>query len=314
MKNVYLNHDGNIDDFISLLLLLQMPEINLIGVGVIDGDGYVDPAVSASRKIIDAFGKNSQISVARSNSRAVHQFPKEWRLTAFSFNDLPILNERQNLKSPLTSQPAHLDLVEKIMQSKNKVTLVMTGPLTDLARAIRVNPQITDNIAELYWMGGALHESGNVDEPNHNGSAEWNAYWDPEAVKTVWDSNINIVMVGLDSTKQVPLTQKLKWHWASLRRYPALDLIGQGYALVHSFETNFTYYLWDVLTTLSCNYPQIITTEETKSSVKLNEPEAGRTYCDPENGRPLTFVTSVNALKFFDKIDELGRKASYNWK
>lgn len=314
MKNVYLNHDGNIDDFISLLLLLQMPEINLIGVGVIDGDGYVDPAVSASRKIIDAFGQNSQISVSRSNSRAIHQFPKEWRLTAFSFNDLPILNERQNLKTPLNSQPAHLDLVEKIMQSKSKVTLVMTGPLTDLARAIMVNPQITDNIAELYWMGGSLHEAGNVDEPNHNGSAEWNAYWDPEAVKTVWDSNINIVMVGLDSTKQVPLTQKLKWHWASLRRYPALDLIGQGYALVHSFEANSTYYLWDVLTTLSCNYPQIITTEETKSSVNLNEPEAGRTYYNPESGRPLTFVTSVNAPKFFDKIDELGRKASYNWK
>lgn len=313
MKNVYLNHDGNIDDFISLLLLLQMPEINLIGVGVIDGDGYVDPAVSASRKIIDAFGKNPQLSVACSDSRAVHQFPKEWRLTAFSFNDLPILNEHRTIQTPLAQKPAHLDLIDKISHSKTKVTLVMTGPLTDLARAIRISPEITKNIERLYWMGGALHAAGNVNEPEHDGSAEWNAYWDPKAVKTIWESDLDLLLVGLDSTKQVPLTQELRWHWASLRRYPALDLLGQGYALVHSFEANSIYYLWDVLTTLSCNYPELITTEKTKSSVYLKEPQAGRTYYDAVHGRPLNFVTAVDAPAFFAKIDELGRMANYNW-
>lgn len=43
MKNIYFNHDGNIDDLVSLLLLLQAPDIKLIGISAIDGDGYIDP-------------------------------------------------------------------------------------------------------------------------------------------------------------------------------------------------------------------------------------------------------------------------------
>ncbi len=54
-------------------------------------------------------------------------------------------------------------------------------------------------------MGVPLSK-GNVEEPEHDGSAEWNAYWDPEAVKIVFDSDIEIDMVALESTNQVPLT------------------------------------------------------------------------------------------------------------
>src|SRR5699024_439976 len=94
MRNVYFNHDGNVDDLVSLLLLLQMPDVNLLGVGVTDADGYVEPSVSASRKIVDLFGHEGRQprDIAKSNSRAAHQFPKEWRLSSFSFDDFPILN------------------------------------------------------------------------------------------------------------------------------------------------------------------------------------------------------------------------------
>ncbi len=57
MKNIYFNHDGNVDDLISLLLLLQAPDVKLLGVGVVDADGYLEPAVEASRKIIDRFNR-----------------------------------------------------------------------------------------------------------------------------------------------------------------------------------------------------------------------------------------------------------------
>ena len=51
MKNIYFNHDGNIDDLVSYLLLLQAPDIKLLGVGAIDADGYIDPSVEACRKL-----------------------------------------------------------------------------------------------------------------------------------------------------------------------------------------------------------------------------------------------------------------------
>lgn len=77
MKNFYLNHDSNMDDFTSLLLMLLVPDIKLIGVGVTDADGYVEPGVSASRKLIDRFNqRGDKLEVAKSDSRAVHQFRK----------------------------------------------------------------------------------------------------------------------------------------------------------------------------------------------------------------------------------------------
>ncbi len=310
MQNVYFDHDGNVDDLVSLLLLLQMPDVNLLGVGVIDADGYITPAVSASQKIIDRFGHEGRkpASVARSNSRAVHQFPKEWRLSSFSFDDFPILNENGEPITPISSLPAHLDMIEKIKNASQKVKLVMTGPLTDLARALEIDPTIVENISSLYWMGGAMNDAGNVSEPNQDGTVEWNAYWDAAAVKTVWDSALNITMVGLDSTNQVPLTKALRMRWAKQRQYPALDLIGQGYALVHSFEANSTYYLWDVLTTLLSNYPELVDSEAINGDVIDHGNSEGRTF-KKDDGRPITFVTNVHADAFYDKIDELARNA-----
>lgn len=75
MKQIYFNHDGNIDDLVSYLLLLQAPDIKLLGVGAIDADGYIDPSVEACRKMTDLFNlRGDDLTIARSNSRAVNQF------------------------------------------------------------------------------------------------------------------------------------------------------------------------------------------------------------------------------------------------
>ncbi|GAA3187423.1 nucleoside hydrolase [Lentilactobacillus kefiri] len=304
MKNVYFDHDGNVDDLVSLLLLLQMPEVNLTGVGVIDADGYIDGSVPASRKIITRFGHGAQVSVAASNSRAVHQFPKEWRLSSFSFDAFPLLNEHGAPTTPLAEKPAHLDMIDKLQNTEGKTDLVMTGPLTDLARALEVDPTIVKKIQRLYWMGGTMRTEGNVLEPKHDGTAEWNAYWDPEAVKTVWDADIDIQMVGLESTNQVPLNADVQQHWASLRRYPMMDLIGQGYALVSSYEANSTYYLWDVLTTVASQYPDLVESKDIKGDVLTTGAGAGRTF-ETNDGRPINLVTEVRGKAFFNKLDEL---------
>lgn len=311
MRNVYLNHDGSVDDLVSLLLLLQMKDVRLTGVGVMGADSYLEPAVSASRKVIDRFGHGAVLNVAASDSRGVHPFPKEWRMEAFSLDAFPILNESGTVKTPIASKPAHLDMIDKIQAADGPTTLVMTGPLTDLARALDVDPSITDKIERFYWMGGTFDGRGNVAEPEQDGTVEWNAYWDPQAVKTVWDSPIAIQMVGLESTRQVPLTPAVRQHWATLRQHPALDFLGQGYALVpplEHFETNSTYFLWDVLNTVASQSPEIVTTKEVTSAVLTTGPGQGRTY-EIADGRPLTLVTKVDHDAFFQRIDDLAMLA-----
>ena len=63
-------------------------------------------------------------------------------------------------------------------------------------------------------MGGTFLDKGNVEEPEHDGTAEWNAFWDPEAVKVVLDSDMIVDIVALESTNQVPLTMEVRQMWA----------------------------------------------------------------------------------------------------
>lgn len=76
IHNVYLDHDGNVDDLVSLLLLMQVPDVKLTGVGVVGADSYLEPAVSASRKIIDLFGHDRSLAVAASDSRLLTSFQR----------------------------------------------------------------------------------------------------------------------------------------------------------------------------------------------------------------------------------------------
>ena len=304
MKQIYFNHDGNIDDLVSYLLLLQAPDIKLLGVGAIDADGYIDPSVEACRKMTDPFNlRGDDLTIARSNSRAVNQFPHEWRMATYSFNYLPMLNESGKIDTQQAKLPAHLDMVEKIKEAYEPIALVMTGPLTDLARALDVDPDIEKNIEKLYWMGGSLDGHGNVAMVNADGSQECNSFWDPYAVKRVFESNIPIQMVGLESTEELPLNDELRQHWASLRKYPAMDLIGQGYSLIVSIPSA-ELYLWDVLTTISALYPEVVETETAKARVITDGLSAGSFVRDPK-GREVTLVTKANKDLFFQKMDEI---------
>ncbi len=311
MKKVYFNHDGGVDDLISLFLLLQMDNVKLTGVSVIPADCYLEAAISASRKIIDRFSKE-YIEVAASNSRAKNPFPKDWRMHAFYVDALPILNEAGKVITPVAAKSANHHLIETLLQTEGKTTLLFTGPLTDLARALYEAPIVEDKIERLVWMGGTFLTAGNVHEPEHDGTAEWNSFWDPEAVARVWESKIEIDLVTLESTNQVPLTIDIRERWAKERKYIGVDFLGQCYAmvppLVH-FSTNSTYYLWDVLTTALVGNTNLAKTQTINSIVHTYGPSQGRTV-EFDGGRPVNVVYDVNHNGFFNYITELAKKAS----
>ncbi|MET3697829.1 purine nucleosidase [Bacillus oleivorans] len=309
---VYFNHDGGVDDLVSLFLLLKMDNVELTGVSVIPADCYLEPAVFASRKIIDRFGYGVGLDVAESNSRGKNPFPKDWRMHAFFVDALPILNESGKVVTPVADQPAHLHMIEAIRASDEKTTLLFTGPLTDLARALDSAPDIEEKIERLVWMGGTFREAGNVEEPEHDGTAEWNAFWDPEAVGRVWESKIEIDLVALESTNKVPLTLDVRQRWAAERKYLGVDFIGQCYAmvppLVH-FATNSTYYLWDVLTTAFVGNSDLVKVERLHSKVITDGPSQGRTV-EAKDGRSVNLVYDVDRDAFFDYITDLAKKGS----
>lgn len=308
-NKVYFNHDAGVDDLVSLFLLTQMKDIELTGVSVIPADGYLEPGINASRKIIDRFNAYP-VEVAKSNSRGENPFPNDWRLHTFTVDALPILNESGEMKTPLSNSYAHQHMIEKLMGTKGKTTLLFTGPLTDLARALDEAPEIEDKIEKLVWMGGTFQEVGNVQEPEHDGTAEWNAFWDPTAVQRVWASGLKIEMIALESTQQVPLTLDVRQKWASLRKHQGVDFLGQCYAAVPPLvygETNSTYYLWDVLTTAFIGKPELVKTKSVISTVITEVPSQGRTV-ESESGREVSVVYDVEASDFFDYITGLAQQ------
>lgn len=309
-KKVYLNHDGGVDDLVSLFLLLQMEDVELLGVGVIPADCYLEPAMYASRKIIDRFGNGEEIEVAASTSRGKNPFPKDWRMHAFLVDALPILNEFAPIKTKEAKLPAHQHMIKAIRNSEEPVTLLFVGPLTDLARALEEAPDIESKIEKLAWMGGTFLETGNVEEPEHDGTAEWNAFWDPDAVKKVWDSKIPIDLVALESTNMVPLSIDVRNKWASQRKDLGIDFLGQCYAmvppLVH-FQTNSTYFLWDVLTTATIGKDELVKKKVVKSIVHTDGASQGKTEVS-ENGRAVHLVYEANRPRFFDYITDLAKQ------
>ena len=311
MTDVYFNHDGGVDDLVSLFLLLQMDNVNLIGVSTIGADCYLEPSVSASVKVIKRFS-HEQINVAPSYERGKNPFPKEWRMHAFFMDALPVLNEprQKEIKALENEKEAYQDIIDVLKTNSNKVTLLFTGPLTDLAKALTVDATITQNIEKLVWMGGTFLAKGNVEEPEHDGTAEWNAYWDPEAVKIVFDSDIDIDMVALESTNQVPLTLDVRQRWANERQYEGVDFLGVSYAAVPPlthFVTNSTYFLWDVLTTAYVGKPELVQYEHKFVDVISYGPSQGRTF-EVSQGRPVNVINHVDNNAFFDYITDLAKK------
>lgn len=310
-SKVYFNHDGGVDDLVSLFLLLQMDNVELTGVSVIPADGYLEPATDASRKIMDRFGRASKSEVAKSNSRGKNPFPNAWRVHSFYVDALPMLNESGQMDTLLSELPAHQHMIQQIRQTEGKTVLLFTGPLTDLARALDEAPDIEAKIEKLVWMGGSFIK-GNVEEPEHDGTAEWNVYWDPEAAFRVWQSGIVIDLVALESTNKVPLTLDVRQKWAEQRRYEGVDFLGNCYAgcppLVYS-ENNSTYYLWDVLTTASVGRPELVSTRTINCIVIPNGPSQGRTV-EQADGRPVNFVYDTDPDAFFSYITKLALDAA----
>ncbi len=159
-------------------------------------------------------------------------------------------------------------------------------------------------------MGGTFLDKGNVEEPEHDGTAEWNAFWDPEAVKVVLDSDMNVDIVALESTNQVPLTMEVRQMWADKRQYLGVDFLGTSYAAVPPlthFVTNSTYFLWDVLTTAYVGSPNLVESTKLKIDVVSQGPSQGRTF-QSEYGREVQVITDVNKQAFFNYITDLAKK------
>ncbi|TDB83556.1 hypothetical protein E1264_27865, partial [Actinomadura sp. KC216] len=181
--------------------------------------------------------------------------------------------------------PAHKHLARKVLAAPEPVTVVCTGPLSNLARSLDEHPDIEEKIGEVVIMGGALDVDGNVDRPGHGGDAEWNLFWDPDAAGRVWRSFLPLTLYPLDATNHVPVTSELVGDLtraASLTRAAgpatAATLVATLWAMTFgTWEcTGQPYYCWDSLTASHLGDAGICRFETVETAIVTSGPSQGR--------------------------------------
>ena len=296
-------HDGGVDDYIALALLLSMPNIDIRAIVVTPADCYIKPAVSATRKILDLAGR-WDIPVAESTVRGLNPFPRLFRRDSFTVDHLPVLNERDEIRTPLIAEPGQAFIARLLsgVDPAQPWTVLETGPLTTLAAALDQSPGIDSRIREIIWMGGALDVRGNIDpslEAGQDGSAEWNVYFDPPAAAQIFQTAIPITLCPLDLTNRVPITSRFVRSLCQRRRHPLCDLAASCYALVMHQD----YFAWDVLTTAYLGRRDLFATQHRQVEIIAEGLSQGRTQpCSPPRGRGVRVLSDVDLAGFYEYL------------
>ena len=191
---ILIDCDPGHDDAIALLLALGSPEVELLGVTTVHGNQTLEKTTKNALRVLELAGR-TEIPVAAGADRPLQRdLVVAGHVHGESGLDGPVLPEPTT--APVGQEAADF-LAERIVDG---TVLVPTGPLTNVAQLLERHPDAASKLAEIVLMGGAIAEG------NMTPAAEFNIWADPEAAQAVFQSGIDVAMVGLDVTHQALLT------------------------------------------------------------------------------------------------------------
>jgi purine nucleosidase/pyrimidine-specific ribonucleoside hydrolase len=221
---VILDCDPGHDDAIALMLTLASPELELLGVTTVAGNQTLEKTTANAIRVLDHIGRPS-VPVSPGASRPLVRE----REVAANVHGETGLDGPDLPPASREAGPAHaIDwIAEALAGSSSPVTLVATGPLTNVALLLARYPDVEGKLARIVLMGGAI-AIGNVTP-----AAEFNIWADPEAAHRVFTSGLEVTMVGLDVTHQALLTP------AHAERLAAAGRAGKLVADLFAFYSRF---------------------------------------------------------------------------
>ena len=229
MRKIILDCDPGHDDAVAILLAAGNPDIELLGLTTVGGNHTIDHVTRNAQQVLTVAGLRD-VPVYRGVTR-------------------PLLNDvvtAEDIHGNTGMETHGFDLpepavevgeigavqwiVDTLMREEpGTVTLVPTGPLTNIALAARLEPRIVSRVREVVLMGGAYGAG------NFSPSAEFNIAVDPEAAAIVFGEDWPVVMVGLDLTHQALATPAVQERFRELGT-PSGDFLA---ALVDAFRSNY---------------------------------------------------------------------------
>jgi inosine-uridine nucleoside N-ribohydrolase len=302
-QRIIMDCDPGHDDAIAILLAARHPALKLEAITTVAGNSTVEQTARNALTVCALAGIRDVPIAAGMDRPLVRDLHTAPSIHGASGLDGPALPE-----STLSLAPLHaVDLlIELLLASEGDLTLVATGPLTNLATAIRREPRIVPKIERIVLMGGAIGLG------NWTPAAEFNIYVDPEAAHIVFTCGRPVTMIGLDVTHTVLATPRVRRRIRALGTPVAQlvdDLLGffaATYKRVFGFAAPP---LHDPCAVARVIAPELFTTAPMYVGIELRgELTAGRTVCDVYGvtGKPANaeVCMGVDVPRFWDLLIE----------
>lgn len=211
--------DTGVDDAMALLYLLSKPEIEIQGISTVFGNISAGVAAQATLRVLELAGA-THIPVAQGTDRTIRGDIPELAPHVHGHDGLG----NTGLPAPQTELSVETgpeQIVRLARENPGQLHLIATGPLSNVALALGIEPRLTEIIPRITIMGGAADAPG-----NQTPAAEANILHDPEAAQAVFSADWDITLVPLDVTMKEIVTER---HRDTLRKAgnPVADFVAK---------------------------------------------------------------------------------------
>jgi len=307
----------------SMLLLIQSPQTDVLGITVVTGDAWLKEEVAHTLRMLEMIGRSDIPVVAGAEYPLVRRkddtelWEQQYGSVAWlgawtprrhhppdQLGDMP---EGKPATRALDEDAAHF-LIRMVHKYPHDITLYAGGPMTNLALAISIDPEFPSLVKELVFMGGSLNPDTDDPEFVNTPRREFNLWFDPEAAHIVltapWKK---VVCTTVDISVKTRLTKELIDRINSANS-PAAQYVAKYARLQGSYN-----YLWDELAALAWLDPSIIRAKDTLYlDVDLNRGKGhGETLSWSEQdkpkltGPPVEIQVDLDAQKFYKEFVDL---------
>jgi purine nucleosidase len=304
MTPVWLDADPGFDDWMTMLILAQAhreKKIRWLGTSIVHGNAplattWVNAqAIASQYKLLCEFFQGSATALEGNQITAQNVLGENGMRTTGE----PLLTASP--KSSITENAIEA-LIQSVEQNPHSLVLIATGPLTNIAQALKQQPRIAKQVKQLILMGGS------TDRGNHTPAAEFNIFADPEAASIVFNSGLNIAMFGLNVCRQILLTQEDVKRFKRLPSPEAKCFAGylDGYQKIRSHDGSAPMPLYDPIVAAYLLSPALFKLDAARVDIELHgEFTRGMTVCNFKAGTNTAANASVAVQCNAEEVREL---------
>lgn len=299
---IILDCDPGHDDAVAIILAGKNPKIDLLGITIVSGNQTLDKTVRNALNVTQHLGIDVPVYGGCSEPM-VRKKVVAGDIHGESGLDGPVFPPLERKAEP---EHAVNFIIKTLMESEGDITVVTTGPMTNLAMAMRMEPNIVPKIKQIVLMGGAI-ANGNVSP-----AAEFNIMADAEAAYVCFTSGRPMTMVGLDVTRKVLCYPEIVERMGRIGNRASklfVDLMG------HFCKTQKEVFGWeggplhDPVTIAYLIDPSVLKVKPMNVRIDIRSTESyGRTNCDPFDYLHLPHTADVamdiDVERFWDIIEE----------